>query len=407
MFEKIENFIFALLLFLFPSQLALHFWPESSFVFGIRVDYLSPAIYLTDILILVLIGFWAFGRWSDFIKTLKKYRKTIYIFVLLAGTNILFSTFSQLSFFRWLKYLEFLIFAIYLKSKENYPLTPLYLSAVFFSFIGILQFATGGTLGGIMYFFGERLFDISTPGIALFNINGREFLRAYSTFAHPNSMAGYLGALSIYLLLSKRLKELNYKLLGFGIILLGFVLTFSTSAFVAVLLSLLIYKMLVKYQPKDKLVDFLLTVVVAMSILQIPLSGNGFIVREFTTERVAQRLTLAKGAGEMILKHPIFGEGLNTFIPNLSNYQTKDGNAIWLLQPVHNIFLLVLSEIGIIGLLIFMVLIYSVLKKSQKKKEYYLLIPLVFIILTGTTDHYWLTIQQNNLLLAFLISHFI
>ena len=406
MFEKVENFIFVLLLFLFPTQLAYHFWPKEAFVFGIRVDYLSPAIYLTDLLVLILICMWVYLRKAEFIKTVKKYRKVFYVFFSVAIINILFSTFPELSLFRWFKYLEFLLFVFYLKFKESYSIIPLYLSAVFFSFVGILQFSTGGTLGGLMYFLGERMFNVSTPGIALVDIGGREFLRAYSTLAHPNSMSGYLGLLSIFLLLSKDLKKLNYKLFGFGIIFLAILLTFSISAFIAIIISVFLFFVLKRYQMKYNLSTYVLGLALLFSIVQTAVDAQTTSNKYFNYERVAQRLELANVAGQITVQNPIIGKGLNTFIPNLPKFQIND-SPIWLLQPVHNIFLLILSEVGIVGLITFSALFYSMLKKSTQKKECHLLIPLIFMILTGTTDHYWLTLQQNNLLLVLLISHFI
>ena len=403
--ENIEKVILQFLLFLLPTQLAFHFWPESAFVFGIRVDYLSPAIYLTDLLILILLGFWVIGRRLNFISTIKKHRKMFYIFILLATANIIFSTFPQISFFRWIKYLEFLFFALYLSSKESYSIKLLYYSAIFFSLVGILQFSLGRTLGGVMYILGERLFNASTPGIALFSINGREFLRAYSTFAHPNSMAGYLGLLSIFLLLSNDLKKLNFKFLGFGIIFLAILLTFSISAFMAIILSALLLFILKKYQKKYGVSIYILILALLFSVVQTLALGQTSSNKYVSYERVAQRLELANIAGQSAIESPIFGKGLNTFIPNLPKFQVL-GNSIWLLQPVHNIFLLAFSETGMVGLIVIVTFVYLMLIKFGKTKKYYLLIPLIFIILTGTTDHYWLTLQQNNLLLVFLISHF-
>lgn len=404
--NKLENYLLSLLLFLFPTQLAIHFWPKEAFVFGIRVDYLSPAIYLTDVLIVLLLSMWVYLRKAEFIKTLKKYRKVFYVFFAVAILNIPFSTFPELSLFRWLKYLEFILLGFYLKGKNNYSIKPLYYSAILFSLIGILQFATGGTLGGLLYFFGERSFTANTPGIALFEIFGRQFLRAYSTFSHPNSMAGYMGLLSISLLSGASLKRLNYKLLGFGIIFLAILLTFSISAFIAIAVATFLFVFLKKHQTKNNVGMYILGLALAFSVVQTGVDRQTSSSKYLSYERVAQRLELANVAGQATVQNPIAGSGLNTFIPNLPKFQIN-GNSIWLLQPVHNIFLLVLSEIGIVGLFIFVVLIYSALKKSRNEKRYYLLVPLVFVILTGTTDHYWLTIQQNNLLLVLLISRFI
>lgn len=404
--EVIETAVFSLLLFLFPTQLAFHFWPKEAFIFGIRVDYLSPAIYLTDVLAILLILLWPYLRKYEFLKTIKKYRKVFYVFFAVAILNMLFSTFPILSFFRWLKYLEFIFLAFYLSCKKNYSIKPLYYSAALFSLIGILQFATRGTLGGLLYFLGERSFTVNTPGIALVALKGREFLRAYSTFAHPNSMAGYLGALSIYLLLSKRLKDLNYKILGFGIVFLAILLTFSMSAFVAIIISTSLFFLLKNFRAKYNVGIYVLALALFFSVVQTAVDRQTSSNKYFSYERVAQRLELANVAGQIAAQNPVFGKGINTYIPNLPKFQIN-GNSIWLLQPVHNIFLLALSETGTIGVMIFTGLFYSMFKKLRHKRKYYLLIPLTFVILTGTTDHYWLTLQQNNLLLTFFISLFI
>ena len=51
--EKIALFLFLLAI---PTQLGRHFWPEWSRVVGIRVDYLSPTLYLVDMFWIIWIG---------------------------------------------------------------------------------------------------------------------------------------------------------------------------------------------------------------------------------------------------------------------------------------------------------------------------------------------------------------
>ena len=95
----------------------------------------------------------------------------------------------------------------------------------------------------------------------------------------------------------------------------------------------------------------------------------------------------------MIKENFFFGVGLNNFIPNIPKVTNSFLNA-WELQPVHNIFLLVFSETGIVGLIAFIYLFFSVSINSQ----------LIAIILTGLSDHYWLTLQQNLLLFTYVLS---
>src|SRR5687767_1088681 len=58
--------LYTLLLLFLPTQLGKHFWPEYSLLSGFRVDYLSPTLYLTDMLVLLLFLQWSFVHRSRF-----------------------------------------------------------------------------------------------------------------------------------------------------------------------------------------------------------------------------------------------------------------------------------------------------------------------------------------------------
>ena len=55
---KVKRILFKILVLLLPVQLSKHFWPLWSYISGIRLDYLSPVVYLTDILLFLLLSFW-------------------------------------------------------------------------------------------------------------------------------------------------------------------------------------------------------------------------------------------------------------------------------------------------------------------------------------------------------------
>jgi len=85
--------------------------------------------------------------------------------------------------------------------------------------------------------------------------------------------------------------------------------------------------------------------------------------------------------------HPLLGVGLNNFIIVASD-QLLAGPSRFL-QPVHNIFLLSLSETGIVGLIGLISLIGYPLWKGRFR-----LLWLVVIFL-GMFDHYFLTLPQG------------
>lgn len=51
----------------------------------------------------------------------------------------------------------------------------------------------------------------------------------------------------------------------------------------------------------------------------------------------------------MIVEHPLIGVGLGQFVPRMQEFFSSK-LLDWQYQPVHNVFLLVWSEVGIIGL---------------------------------------------------------
>src|SRR5690606_12366962 len=81
---KITKWIVYLLIFLLPAQLGKHFFLPFSYLSGVRIDYLSITIYLTDLLIMILL-----------LITLKRIKvklsKKLLILFVIIGINLLFS----------------------------------------------------------------------------------------------------------------------------------------------------------------------------------------------------------------------------------------------------------------------------------------------------------------------------
>jgi hypothetical protein len=113
-------------------------------------------------------------------------------------------------------------------------------------------------------------------------------------------------------------------------------------------------------------------------------------------------------------KISLFGVGLGDFTswlmeqnPNLLSY---------VYQPVHNIYLLVYKEIGVIGFVFFLLfikgLLYEFIKQARmlKKQDYYFIFLTIImtgsVLIIGLFDHFLLTIQQGRFIfwlsLAFL-----
>jgi hypothetical protein len=396
---KLHQKLFWLLIFFLPFQLGRHFWPKFSLVLGLKIDYLSPTFYLTDLLFLLVLFFWLWEqrkKIKSFNLSWLKKNWWLGAFFLFLCLNVFLAQNQGAAFYKLIKITEFSLLAFYV-AKNKISLTflvfPLSLGVMASSLIAWFQFFHQGSLNGLFWWLGERTFNMTTPGIAKAIFNGQLILRPYATFPHPNALAGFLLVgliLTANLFLKKeRFLALVYYFLAIGALLFSF----SRSAWLVGLLAAGWFL----FQKKGKQ-RFWLLLLLALLIL-IFYSFPYFS----TNEAFSQRTQLMKSAWLMLQSFPLSGVGLNNFIVRLPDYWSLTGFTYWL-QPVHNLFLLMASETGWPGLLIFLWLLFLTFRRAFrfKDKDHLLLMALSTIILLGLTDHYWLTLQQNQLLLACL-----
>ncbi|HJX45642.1 MAG TPA: O-antigen ligase family protein [Patescibacteria group bacterium] len=392
---------FQIFVFLIPSQLALHFWPKWAFVYGIRIDYLAPSIYFSDILILIIFFLWL----MEFLlnsRSIKFIKSSLYLIplLILAILNIGFATNYYLAIYKWLKFVELILLGIFIIQYKKFEIKkwivqPLSFSIIFFVIIGLIQFVRRETIGGALYFLGERTFSIYTPGIALVELFGRQLMRTYSTFPHPNSLAGFMG-ISILLIsfCGKRInRNIYYSAILFA--LLGILISFSKTVLLTLCIIGIIWLLTKKLKIENIVGRLTLILLIVGSILLLMLRINVLTPRVNNIENIYQRISLIDTSREIIKAKPFFGVGFGNFIINIPNYSQDNS---WILQPVHNIYLLLFTETGLAGIIIFFILFVKVVDKTNSLRKRNSLYLLLFILLTGFFDHYWLSIQQNLLL---------
>ena len=120
-----------------------------------------------------------------------------------------------------------------------------------------------------------------------------------------------------------------------------------------------------------------------------------------TSEALVQRWDLAKIAFAVWQDNLLLGVGLNNFLKIVPLFW--QGKKTFLLQPVHNIYLLVLVETGLIGGLFLLAGLVSLVKKLLQERKVFVSLSLLAILLTGLFDHYWLTLWQNQLLFSLIL----
>ncbi|MBI2430798.1 MAG: O-antigen ligase family protein [Candidatus Levybacteria bacterium] len=301
-----------------------------------------------------------------------------------------------------LKLLEFSFFGFYtsraIRNQKDVKalIIMLSLGVLFESLLAALQFLKQSSLGGVFYFFGERTFTSQTPGIANASIEGKLILRPYGTFSHPNVLAGYLIiALAMVISNIKYQKANIMKIFFLSSIAIGSIALLLTMSRTAIILWIAILFYLLK--PLTLNTKYLILFLVCIGSIFFSPFGSRFFNAAQTDESFIRRKELTITALEMIKSSPIIGVGLMNFLPNLPLFQETSASSLFTqLQPVHNIFLLVFAETGIIGLSFFL----WFLKKTFKRFTIFSI-----VLILGFFDHYFLTLQQGQLLFSFVFGY--
>ncbi len=398
---------FWILLALLPTQLGYHVWPTWAFILGRRVDYLAPTLYFTDILLLLTLVSYII---SNFKFLISKQTSIILLGILFAAVNIFVASNQMVAFYKWMKVAEFVMLGWYIvRTRQSIAsiITPLSVGVLYSSVLAIAQFILQRSVGGPLWWLGERTFDAATPGIARMDWYGRELLRPYATFPHPNVLGGYIAAILPLVLFKLSNKKKIYYLSVFLLGTIALFLTFSRSAIAVGAIGMGISIWYAVYRKMTHIVfsqilytiSFILTIIVLASTVSV--SGESFVVRQ---ELNAAAMKLWQTA-------PLFGVGLGNFLVRLP--EAIPMRTIYFLQPVHNIYLLLLSEIGMVGVIFIVLLVAIQLKHGLRIKNYgkrnrtdlFIIHNSLFVLLVlGLVDHYPFTLQQGQLLLVVLVA---
>lgn len=379
------NIILFLFLFLLPTQFGKFFFFPFSYISGLRIDYLSYALYTTDLLAITLILL----RIKDVLLFFKN--KSILFFFFLLGLSIFFSISSPVALYKFIKILEFSsLFVVFktIKINKKIFLVSLISGGFIQLFLALFHLINQKSIQNIFYYLGERYFTSAVPGIAKASLNGVEIMRPYGSFSHPNSMAGF------YLLIYAFVLGLDFKknqiLKNIVLVMCTFLIliSFSKTAIFSLLIVNIIF--LIKTFKKSLCKFCSITRVVVLFLLSFI-----FFYAKTDPLSVLKRLELIKNSVSLIFRYPITGVGLGNYLIA----QDKLINvSIFPAQPVHNIFFLLVTEVGIF---LGFATIFFIFKYFYKfKMVNSLIFCFAVLLITGFFDHYWMTLQQNILLLA-------
>lgn len=139
----------------------------------------------------------------------------------------------------------------------------------------------------------------------------------------------------------------------------------------------------------------------------------------FLIQPIKERFILQQWAFSLFKDNPIIGSGIAQSVYLMQNFATEK-LAVWQFQPVHNVFFLISVELGILGCLLFSVILYIAAKRMfhvehqyksfvEKRDSYFFAGLGIVVLVTSLFDHYYWDIQQGQLLfwliLSLVVSH--
>ncbi|MBN2853992.1 O-antigen ligase family protein [Patescibacteria group bacterium] len=426
LFENVIRWSFYLFVFLLPWQTKLIIKSSGS-------NFNEISFYASHILLLIALLFFVVYR--AFIR--ERDERAQLIWYCLAG----FSFFVFLSFFfapdKALAFYKYIIIMLgfglfYLLhegfKRQAYTEAVLEKSKVIFVFLSSIFLHVSL---GIYQFLNQKAFAFKYLGLAahytedlgvsvIETLSGR-WLRAYGGFDHPNIFGGVLAIsiiLASYLLSKKKLirtrketTESIFLFVFYFFALLALIFSFSRSAWLALgfgFLSLFITFLL----RKEKWALGRLTALFFFSAILsgvIYFSYQELFVTRIQAEgrleqiSVSERQLQIAEAGGILKEKWLFGVGIgnyNSFLLNQDLQNKGFKKADWAYQPVHNSFLLLWAESGLLALFFFLAFFVALWRRpSREVFSWSLLLPLILLMFF---DHWLLSLPFGIIFLFFI-----
>jgi hypothetical protein len=321
---------------------------------------------LAAVLLFLFLARWARGQ-ARF-RVFPRVTVPAFIWLVLSGVSLLVARDQQLAGFQLINMLKLLLlYWVVALSVENdgdlrFVVTGILLSLLLQAALGIFQGATGHALG--LEVLGEE------AAVPQQHLGGTLANRVQGTLLHPNSYAMYLTTVIPFALallvcrVGTYLKALAA--LGLSLGVLALVYSLSRSAWLSFLAIICLTLMLAVRRKRMSMQTVALVGGVSCLVsLIVILFGSDMILSRLTTSdqgSALSRIALAQTALAIIRGHPWLGVGLNNYTIVLPQYSPIIF-ASWPMT-VHNAYLLIMAETGVIGLAGFLTLLAALLFQS-------------------------------------------
>ncbi|MGC2161199.1 MAG: O-antigen ligase family protein [Silvibacterium sp.] len=295
------------------------------------------------------------------------------------AASILVASDPQLSLFYVFLLVQILLLYIYLAGNINSRsdivfILALILAGGLFESIYMLGLAVMGGKLGLVPMPGTQTVIYSLLGlktVIFLPAKDVPFYRQGGTTGGPNYTAAYLGILITLALCVRRMKVPAYlrrlTIPTIVLALLALAITFSRGGWIEIVLSVAILagaRSLRNGISRKAALSLVAATTLVVLCLYIP---NPVSKRIFSDDNgsAESRVPLMHLADHMIVANPILGVGANNFAAVMNNYEGNVFRYAWI-YTVHNQFLLVCSETGIIGLAAYLWIYFNILRRGWR-----------------------------------------
>lgn len=399
---------------------------------GEASEYLSYSLYAVDILLcaLLIATFFFFQKKiitsvREFLFEKKTWKHWISTLTVLVGIfSIYFAQDKFLALYFEVKTLLALGFFLLLIKIANKTRVAIFFVCSLFApaILAVWQFLAQQTFSE--KWLGLSLHQASVGGTSVIEVfsNGilsERWIRAYGSFDHPNILGGVfaLGISVCLWFLAKwqekkgRQWEKFFVFIMVVILSAGLFASFSRSAWLALFLSVLSSAIFLFLQKKKKylkkwsggagvtVIVFLIMFLSYQNLVNVRTQGK----TRLENLSMDQRGLYLRQSVEVIGSSPFFGVGAGNYIVSLKKMHPE--NPSWTYQPVHNVFLYIESEMGILGLILF--IFFLCFMFWQYGKRNYMSMTLLVSLLPGLFLDHWLWSLHFGVLFFAMIAAFI
>lgn len=298
------------------------------------------------------------------IKKVKIHVDLVLLFVF--NIILIYGVFTSLnnwaSFFDYIRYFIVTLIYIYFSRIFDYKkyidiiINTFVFGAIFQFIVGILQILRDGPVG--LYILGE--------GSEVFRLGVSNYEKGFSgTLGHPGNLGLYALLILSWCLFSVKYKKDSINFTGIIISTLIIIIAAGRTAILIMVLVYFIYtlKEAAKFEVK-KMILLAATFLILIIIMLLFKDYINEIINRFTASdmgvQVENRYIHIELGITYFQTHPIFGIGLNNYLDYTSiDFPESFYNNFYLSNPIHNVYILYLAEIGISGLVVYVISILS------------------------------------------------